>query len=166
MSETRVALTLDGPVAHIVLARPEARNAIDGPMARELRTAVSAASARADIRVIVLAGRGSVFCAGADLDWMKTVAGFSREDNLADASELAELFETIDQAPQAVVACVQGAALGGGAGLAAVADIVVAEDAARFAFSEVQAHINYMLRRGELAWVEGSDDVERVVAST
>ena len=138
MPEPRVALSLDGPVARIVLARPEARNAIDGPMARELRDAVSAASARADIRVMVLAGRGSVFCAGADLEWMKTVAGFSREDNLADASELAELFETIDQAPQAVVACIQGAALGGGAGLAAVSDIVVAEDAARFAFSEVR----------------------------
>jgi methylglutaconyl-CoA hydratase len=137
MPEPRVALSLDGSVAHVVLARPEARNAIDGPMVRELRQAIAAASAREDIRVIVLAGRGPVFCAGADVDWMRTVAGFSRKDNLADAGELADLFETIDESSQAVVACVQGAALGGGAGLAAVADIVVAEDGARFAFSEV-----------------------------
>ncbi|HKZ31083.1 MAG TPA: enoyl-CoA hydratase-related protein [Vicinamibacteria bacterium] len=138
MGEARVALGLDGPVAHIVLARPEARNAFDGPMVRELRDAVRAASAREEIRVIVLAGRGAVFCAGADIEWMKTVAGSSREENLADAGELVDLFETIDRSPKAVVACVQGAALGGGAGLVAVADIAVAEEGARFGFSEVR----------------------------
>jgi methylglutaconyl-CoA hydratase len=138
MGEARVALGLDGPVAHVVLARPEARNAFDGAMVRELRDAVAAASAREEIRVIVLAGRGAVFCAGADLEWMRTVAGFSREENLADASELAGLYATIDRSPKAVVACVQGAALGGGAGLVAVADIAVAEDGARFGFSEVR----------------------------
>ena len=138
MGEARVALTLDGPVAHVVLARPEARNAFDGPMVRELRDTFAAASVREDIRVIVLAGRGAVFCAGADIEWMKTVAGFSREQNLADAAELVELFETIDRSPKAVVACVQGAALGGGVGLVAVADIAVAEERARFGFSEVR----------------------------
>ena len=138
MGEARVALGLDGPVAHIVLARPEVRNAFDGPMVRELREAVGAASAREEIRVIVLAGRGAVFCAGADIEWMRKVAGFSREENLADAGELADLFETIDRSPKAVVACVQGAALGGGVGLVAVADIAVAEEGARFGFSEVR----------------------------
>jgi methylglutaconyl-CoA hydratase len=138
MGEARVALTLDGSVAHIVLARPEARNALDGAMVRELREAVGAASAREDIRVIVLAGRGAVFCAGADIEWMKTAAGFTREQNLADAGELHELFETVDRSPKAVVACVQGAALGGGAGLVAVADVAVAEEGARFGFSEVR----------------------------
>ncbi len=133
-----IALTLDGPVAHIVLARPEVRNAFDGAMVRELREAVGAASVRDDIRVIVLAGRGAVFCAGADVEWMKAAAGFTRELNLADAGELADLFETLDRSPKAVVACVQGAALGGGAGLVAVADIAVAEEGARFAFSEVR----------------------------
>lgn len=138
MAEARVSLTLDGPVAHVVLARPEVRNALDGALVRDLREAVGAASARDDIRVIVLAGRGGVFCAGADLEWMNTVAGFSREQNLADAGELAELFETVDRSPKAVVACVQGAALGGGAGLVAVADIAVAEHDARFGFTEVR----------------------------
>jgi len=88
MADARVALTLDGPVAHVVLARPEARNAFDGQMVRELREAVAAVSVREDIRVIVLAGRGGTFCAGADLAWMRTVASFSREENLADAGEL------------------------------------------------------------------------------
>jgi methylglutaconyl-CoA hydratase len=138
MPSSRVALTLDGPVAHVVLARPEARNAFDGAMVQELHDAVAAASRRDDIRVIVLAGRGSVFCAGADVEWMKTVAGFTREENLADARALADLFETIDRSPKAVVACVQGAALGGGAGLVAVADVAVAEETAQFGFTEVR----------------------------
>jgi methylglutaconyl-CoA hydratase len=86
----------------------------------------------------VLAGRGSVFCAGADLGWMKEVAGFAREENLAEARGLFELFRTINRSPKAVVASVQGAALGGGAGLAAVADIVVAEEGAQFGFTEVR----------------------------
>lgn len=138
MSSPRVALSLDGPVAHVVLDRHEVRNAFDGATVRELHDAVAAASARDDVRVIVLSGRGSVFCAGADLEWMKAVAGFTREANLAEARGLFELFRTIDRSPKAVVACVQGAALGGGAGLAAVADIVVAEEGARFGFTEVR----------------------------
>jgi methylglutaconyl-CoA hydratase len=138
MASPRVALSLDGPVAHLVLDRPEARNAFDAAMVRELHDTVAAASARDDIRVIVLAGRGPVFSAGADIEWMKAVADFTREENLADALALADLFETIDRSPKAVVACVQGAALGGGAGLVAVADIAVAEETARFGFTEVR----------------------------
>jgi methylglutaconyl-CoA hydratase len=107
-------------------------------MVRELHDAFAAASARDDVRVIVLAGRGAVFCAGADVDWMKTVARFTPEENLADARALFELFETIDRSPKAVVASVQGAALGGGAGLVAVADLVVAENRAQFGFTEVR----------------------------
>ena len=138
MGSARVALSLDGPVAHVVLDRPEARNAFDAEMVRELHDAVGAASVRDDIRVIVLAGRGSVFCAGADVGWMRAIARFTRDENLADARRLFELYETIDRSPKAVVACVQGAALGGGAGLAAVADVVVAEDGAQFGFTEVR----------------------------
>jgi methylglutaconyl-CoA hydratase len=138
MPEPRVSLSLDGPVAHVVLNRPEVRNAFDGAMVRELRDAVGAASTREDVRVIVLAGRGAVFCAGADIQWMRTVGGFTREQNLVDAGDLASVFETINRSPQAVVASVQGAALGGGAGLVAVADIVVAEEGARFGFTEVR----------------------------
>jgi len=138
MSSPRVALSLDGPVAHVVLDRPEARNALDGEMVRELADAVGAASARDDVRVLVLSGRGSVFCAGADLEWMKTAGSFTDEENLADARALFDLFQAVDRSPKAVVASVQGAALGGGAGLGAVADVVVAEEGARFGFTEVR----------------------------
>jgi methylglutaconyl-CoA hydratase len=138
MGAAKVGFQFNGPIAHIALARPDERNAIDAQLARELREAIVAASAREEIRVIVLAGLGTMFCAGGDLAWMKSVAGESRERNLADAAELAELFETIDLSPKAVVARVQGAALGGGAGLVAVADIAVAEEGARFAFSEAR----------------------------
>ena len=138
MASPRVALSLGGPVAHVVLDRPEARNAFDGAMVRELTDAVGAASARDDVRVLVLAGRGSVFCAGADLEWMEKAGSLSREENLEDARALFELFHAIDRSPKAVVAAVQGAALGGGAGLVAAADIVVAEEGARFGFTEVR----------------------------
>ena len=138
MDEARVALTLDGPVARVELERPDARNALDGPTAHELRDAVRAASARDEIRVIVLAGQGAVFCAGADIGWMKAAAHFSREESLADASALRDLFEAVDTSPKAVVARVQGAALGGGAGLVAASDVVVATDDTQFAFSEVR----------------------------
>jgi methylglutaconyl-CoA hydratase len=138
MPSPRVAVSLDGPVAHLVLDRPEVRNAFDGAMVRELTDAVGAASARDEVRVLVLAGRGSVFCAGADLEWMKKAGSFSREENLEDARALFELFHAIERSPKAVVASVQGAALGGGAGLVAAADIVVAEEGARFGFTEVR----------------------------
>jgi len=91
MGEARVALTLDGPVAHVALARPDARNALDGPTAHELRESVRAASAREDVRVIVLAGQGAVFCAGADIAWMKAAAHFSREESFADAGREIQL---------------------------------------------------------------------------
>jgi methylglutaconyl-CoA hydratase len=138
MSSPRVALALDGPVAHVVLDRPQARNALDGAMVRELRDAFGAVSARDDVRVIVLAGRGSVFCAGADLEWMRKAAGFTPEESLADARALFDLFETIDRSPKAVVVAVQGAALGGGVGLVAVADIAVAEEKAQLGFTEAR----------------------------
>jgi methylglutaconyl-CoA hydratase len=90
------------------------------------------------VRVVVLGGRGSVFSAGADLEWMRRVAGFTGEENLKDALSLAALFDAIDRSPKAVVARVQGAALGGGAGLLAVADIAVAAAGAQFGFTETR----------------------------
>jgi methylglutaconyl-CoA hydratase len=138
MGAARVDLTVDGPVARVFLARPEVRNAFDGATARELTAAVSEASSREGVRVIVLGGQGKVFSAGADLRWMRTVSGFTREQNLEDARSLAALFDTIDRSSKPVVARVQGAALGGGAGLVAAADIAVAADDAQFGFTEVR----------------------------
>ena len=134
----RVETTVDGPVARVFLARPEVRNAFDGETVRELAAAVSAAGGRQDVRVVVLGGHGKVFSAGADLEWMRTVAGFSREQNLQDARALWALFDAIDRCPRPVVARVQGAALGGGAGLVAVADIAIAAEDAQFGFTEVR----------------------------
>jgi methylglutaconyl-CoA hydratase len=138
MPATRVDLRVDGPLARVFLARPEVRNAFDGPTVRELTAAIVGAAARDDVRVIVLGGHGRVFSAGADLEWMRTVAGFTREQNLEDARALAGLFDAIDRSPKPVVARVQGAALGGGAGLLAVSDIAVAAADAQFGFTEVR----------------------------
>ena len=138
MGETRVETTASGPVARVFLARPDVRNAFDGATVRELTAAVAAAGARDDVRVIVLGGRGKVFSAGADLEWMKTVAGFTRDENLEDARALAQLFDVIDRVPKPVVARVQGAALGGGAGLVAAADLAIAAHDAQFGFTEVR----------------------------
>ncbi len=138
MPAARVELVIDGAVARVWLARPEARNALDGALISELRDVVSTVSARDDVRVIVLGGRGPVFCAGADLGWMKTAGAFTREENLEDARSIASLFEIIDRSPKAVVARVHGAALGGGAGLVAACDIAVAAEGTAFGFSEVR----------------------------
>jgi methylglutaconyl-CoA hydratase len=138
MAAARVDVQVDGPVARLLLARPEVRNAFDGATVRELRAALDAVSAREDVRVLVLGGRGPVFSAGADLSWMQAVAGFTAGENLADALELAGLFDALDRSPKAVVARVQGAALGGGAGLVAVADVAVAASGTLFGFTEVR----------------------------
>ncbi|MFN8091698.1 MAG: enoyl-CoA hydratase-related protein [Vicinamibacteria bacterium] len=138
MSGDRVEVRVDGAVARVFLARPDVRNAFDGATVVALREAVAAAGAREDVRVIVLGGHGPVFSAGADLAWMQAVAAFTPEENRRDAESLAGLFEAIDLSPKAVVARVQGAALGGGCGLVAAADVAVASAEAQFGFSEVR----------------------------
>ena len=138
MSAARVDVTRHGPVARIFLSRPDVRNAFDGATVRELTAAFLESAARDDVRAIVLGGHGQVFSAGADLEWMKAVAGFTREQNLEDARALAGLFDAIDRSPKPVVARVQGAALGGGAGLVAAADVAVTAEGTQFGFTEVR----------------------------
>jgi len=125
-------------VARVWLNRPEVRNAFDGRMVTELRSALFELGARDDVRVIVLGGRGPVFCAGADLGWMQSMAGFSREDNLREAQSMADLFFTVYDSDKPIVARVQGAALGGGGGLVAASDIAVAALGTSFGFTEVR----------------------------
>lgn len=137
MSAT-VEVSLAGPIARVFLARPSVRNAFDGPTVEALSAAILDLSSREDVRVIVLGGHGPAFSAGADLAWMRRVAAFTPEENAADARALAALFEAIDLSPKAVVARVQGAALGGGAGLVAAADIAVAAAGTQFGFTEVR----------------------------
>jgi methylglutaconyl-CoA hydratase len=141
MALERLEIQFDGPVARIWLNRPDARNAFDGLMVTELRTTLFDLRTVDRVRVIVLGGRGAAFSAGADLAWMKAMAGFSREENLREAQSLADLFFTVYESPKPVVARVHGAALGGGAGLVAACDIPVAALGTQFGFTEVRLGI-------------------------
>lgn len=126
-------------VARLALTRPERRNAFDAELIAALIDAIRSIEPR--IRAVVLSGEGEAFCAGADLAWMKSMAGFGMEQNLADSRALAEMFRALDELPMPLIARVQGAALGGGAGLVAVADIAVASTDALFGFTEVRLGI-------------------------
>jgi methylglutaconyl-CoA hydratase len=137
----RLEVQIDGRVARVWLNRPEVRNAFDGLMVTELRRAVFDLHEVDPVRVIVLGGRGESFCAGADLQWMKAMAGFDRNENLREAQALADLFFTVYDSPKPIVARVHGAALGGGAGLVAAADIPVAALGTQFGFTEVRLGI-------------------------
>src|SRR6185503_17464650 len=138
MDLERLQLETDGPVARIWLNRPESRNAFDGLMVTELRKTLFDLRTVDAVRVIVLGGRGPSFCAGADLEWMRATASFSREENLREAQALADLFFTVYESPKPIVARVHGAALGGGAGLVAACDIPVAALGTQFGFTEVR----------------------------
>ena len=122
----------------VTLARPERRNAFDAELIREL------AQAFVDVgkaRVVVLAGEGASFCAGADVDWMRSSVGLSFDENVADANAMRQMFESIENCPAPVVARVQGHALGGGAGLVAAADVAISARDTLYAFSEVKLGI-------------------------
>jgi methylglutaconyl-CoA hydratase len=128
----------DNGVEHLTLNRPEVRNAFNEGVITELTWWADAVSSDRTVRAVVIAGAGPVFCAGADLEWMRRVAGFSYDQNVEDAHDFARLFLTLDRLPMPVVGRIQGAALGGGAGLAAICDIVVAAADAQFGFTEVK----------------------------
>ena len=137
----RLQIEYDGPVARIWMNRPDLRNAFDGLMITELRRVLFDLRTVDAVRVVVLGGRGPSFCAGADLQWMKAMASFTREENLREAQALADLFFTVYESPKPVVARVHGAALGGGAGLVAASDIPVAALGTQFGFTEVRLGI-------------------------
>jgi methylglutaconyl-CoA hydratase len=133
----------DGPFARVTLDRPEARNAFNAELIGELRAAFEglAAEGPAALRGVVLAGSGPVFCAGADVDWMRSAIGLGVEGNERDAAALHAMLASIDRCPVPVIARVQGAALGGGMGLCAVSDVVLASQDATFGFTEVKLGI-------------------------
>ncbi len=137
----RVAVETAGPVARVWLDRAEARNAFDGGMVAELTAAFSALATHAGLRVIVLGGRGPVFCAGADVEWMRSMAGATRDANLREARAMSELFAAVADSPLPVVLRAHGAALGGGSGLAAACDIAVAAEGTLFGFTETRLGI-------------------------
>ncbi len=139
MNDPRILITrpADG-VARITLARPQLRNAFDDATIAALTAAFADADADAGVRVVVLAAEGPAFCAGADLHWMRRMAGYSREQNLADAAALAEMLRTIAACRKPTIARVQGDVYAGGMGLVAACDMAVAVDTARFCLSEVK----------------------------
>ncbi len=127
-----------GRVAVVTLNRPEIRNAFDEALIAGLTQAMRALDADDGVRAVVLAGAGPAFCAGADLNWMKRMAGYSYEQNLADAEALAGMLRTIDRMRKPTIARVHGAAFAGGVGLVAACDIAIGAPEAKFCLSEAK----------------------------
>ena len=132
-----------GAVARVTLSRPDVHNAFDAALIADLRTtfATLAREEPPHLRAVVLAGDGPSFCAGADLAWMRSAMALDTEGNEQDAMAMADMYETIDICPVPVIARVHGAALGGGMGLLAVSDLVIAESGTRFGFTETRLGI-------------------------
>jgi methylglutaconyl-CoA hydratase len=134
----------EGPVEYLTLNRPDVRNAFNAEMIGELTAwaaHVGESAAHEGLRVAVIAGSGKTFCAGADVAWMAKTVSYTARENLQDATEASRMFAALDALPVPLVGRVQGAAIGGGAGLCAVCDIVVAEQNAVFGFPEVKLGI-------------------------
>jgi methylglutaconyl-CoA hydratase len=137
---TTLLIDHSGPVVRVTLNRPDARNAFNEDMIAEL-TAWAESVPASDARVAILGGSGKAFCAGADLTWMSKMVGYSREENERDARAMAVMFNALDTLPIPLIGRIHGAALGGGAGLAAVCDIVIAAEDAVFGFTEAKLGI-------------------------
>ncbi len=131
-------ITRTSYVARVTLNRPEVRNAFNEALIAELTAAFAELSQDKGLRAIVLAAEGKAFCAGADLNWMKAMAGYSWAENKADADRLAEMLWTIYSCPVPVIARVQGDAYAGGVGLVSVCDIVVSAESASYCLSEAK----------------------------
>jgi methylglutaconyl-CoA hydratase len=138
MDYETLELSINHRVAVIWLAREKVRNAFNETMIAELTRVFDTLGADAGVRAIVLAAKGPAFCAGADLDWMRRMAGHSHEDNRRDALALANMLRTIDSCPKPVIARVHGDAYAGGMGLVAVADVAIAALPASFCLSETK----------------------------
>ncbi len=136
-----ILVSHDGPVLRITLNRPEVRNAFDEGVIDALSSCIASAEDDPSVRVVVLAGAGKTFCAGADLAWMSKAVAYNQVENLADAEDFALMLERIDTLSRPVIGRVHGGAFGGGVGLAAVCDIVVAADTATFGLTEVKLGI-------------------------
>jgi methylglutaconyl-CoA hydratase len=135
---TALRVERDGPLLRVTMARPDRRNAFDAALIAELTGAFTDVG---DARAVVIAGDGPSFSAGADVEWMRSSIELSYDENVADALRLRAMLDAIDGCPAPVIARVQGHALGGGCGLVACSDVVVAHPDAQFAFSEVKLGI-------------------------
>ena len=135
---TSLEISYDGAVARITLNRPDIRNAFSDEVIAEITAAFQNAASRAEVRAVVLAATGPAFCAGADLNWMRRMADYSREENMADAAQLAEMLRVMYECPKPTIARIQGDVYAGGMGLVAACDIAVSVDTANFCLSEVR----------------------------
>lgn len=131
-------ISTHGGVHTITLSRPEVRNAFNDAVIAELKNAFLSVAQDTRVRCVVLAAEGPAFCAGADLNWMRRMADYSRAENLADAGELAAMLRAIYECPQPTIARVQGDVYAGGMGLVAACDMAVCVDTANFCLSEVK----------------------------
>ena len=131
----------DSPFVTVTLNRPAVRNAFNEELIADLTAWAIEAEKRTDIRAAVLRGAGRTFCAGADVNWMAETVTYTRQQNLDDARRMRRMFELLDELPFPVIGRIHGAALGGGAGLAAICDMAVAASDATFGFTEVKLGI-------------------------
>jgi methylglutaconyl-CoA hydratase len=138
MTNASLAVEHQGPLGIITMNRPERHNAFDDAIIQELTTALRAMEAEDAVRIVILSAAGKSFSAGADLNWMKRMSGFSRDENERDAMQLGALMRTLAHLRKPTLARVQGAAYGGGVGLVACCDLAIATQAATFALSEVR----------------------------
>lgn len=136
-----LVVTREGAVVTVTLDRPEQRNAFDDVLAACIRDTFGELTTDATVRVIVLRGRGDYFCAGGDVKWMQRSGRLPKDQNLEDAKGFATAFAAVDRCSKPIVACVNGAALGGGAGLVAASDIAIAARSTVFGFPEVKLGI-------------------------
>ena len=135
---TALTQTTQGAIRTITLSRPDVRNAFNDEVIAELKAAFEDAGQASDVRCVVLAAVGPAFCAGADLNWMRRMADYTRDENLADAACLAEMLRTLYECPKPTIARVQGDVFAGGVGLVAACDMAVSVDTATFCLSEVK----------------------------
>jgi len=135
---TQIELSISEQVATITLSRPHVRNAFDENLLAELTDAARRLTTELPARVVILAGKGKSFCAGADLDWMRRMSKYDFAQNLEDANGLAGCLKALDELPQPLVGRIQGPVIGGGMDLLAVCDVATATDEAVFGFSEVK----------------------------
>ena len=138
MSYEEILYSVDGAVATITLHRPDKMNAFTNRMLKEIIAAFDESDADDAVRAVIVTGSGKAFCAGADLNWMRAMAGYSWDQNRADAQKLADMLWTLDQCPVPIVARIQGDCYAGGMGLACVSDVLVANDNVTFCLSEAR----------------------------
>jgi methylglutaconyl-CoA hydratase len=138
MTTTTLDVQRDGHVARVYLNRPDVRNAFNEGVVAELTQTFAGLGADASLRCVVLGGHGKAFCAGADLNWMRAMAGYSWDENRADAQALADMLWTIYSCPVPVVGRIHGDCYAGGLGLAAVCDVLVAAEGVNFCLSEAK----------------------------